>query len=64
MSEQDKLPELTAEDRAAMAEFPADAVDHWWLGEKWVDGKWVKPEVSDDRQNLIYSFKGGNAFTM
>lgn len=45
MDEPGKLPELTSEERAAMDSLPSDAVDHWWRGEKWVNGQWVKPKV-------------------
>ncbi len=31
----DDLPELTADDRAALESIPDDAVSHWYQGEKW-----------------------------
>jgi hypothetical protein len=34
----DRLPELDASEWAALNGIPADAVAHWWRGEKW-DGK-------------------------
>ena len=39
----DDLPELTAEERAALAEMPDDAVSHWRRGEKWdfAKNEWV-----------------------
>ena len=30
-----EFPELTAEDRVALNGIPADAVKHWWRGERW-----------------------------
>ena len=31
----DDLPQLTDEDKAALDQFPDNAVFHWWNGEKW-----------------------------
>jgi len=33
------LPELTDADRKVMDSFPDDAVEHWWEGHRWIDGK-------------------------
>ena len=33
--DEDELPELTDDERAALESIPDDAVSHWWRGEKW-----------------------------
>ena len=57
------LPELTEAERIAMNGLPADAVDHWWLGEKWNGEKWVSNIDEPPKDGPVACRKcGGNEF--